>query len=97
MCSSSAREVSGWLISPDGDCCYRFHHDPKSWKRFPFVYVDKWNTEGGTPSQMKSRERLPLDDALELCGQLLLKGWDKLGDQFASQSEVKKSQKKLAA
>ncbi len=74
--------ADGWFISPDGDFCYRFHHDPKSWKRYPFVFVDKWSANGGTPSQMKSRRKLPLDDALELCRHMLLDGWKKIEDQF---------------
>ncbi len=83
--------VSGWLISPDGHFCYRFHRDPKSWMRYPFVYVDKWATDGGSPSEMKNRRRLPLDDALELCGQMLLDGWQKLTDQFGDEPEVELS------
>ncbi len=79
----SAQEVSGWLISPEGDWCYRFHRDPKSWKRYPFVFVDKWSAQSdGTPFQMLGRRKLPLEDALELCGQMLLDGWQKLSNQF---------------
>ena len=79
----SKQEVNGWLISPEGGWCYRFHRDPKSWQRYPFVFVDKWSAQpDGTPSQMKSRSKLPLDDALELCGQMLLDGWQKLSNQI---------------
>ena len=82
MSARSSHEVNGWLISPDGNFCYRFHHDPNSWIPHPFVFVDKWIAEGGTPSQMKDRRKLPLDDALELCGQMLLDGWQKLSTQL---------------
>ena len=79
----STQEVNGWLISPEGRWCYRFHRDPKSWQRYPFVFVDKWTAQpDGTPSQLQSRSKLPLDEALELCGQMLLDGWQKLSNQF---------------
>ncbi len=82
-----AEEVNGWLISPEGKWCYRFHRDPKSWQRYPFVFVDKWSAQpDGTPSQMKHRSQMPLDDALELCGQMLLDGWQKLSNQIIESS-----------
>ena len=53
------------------------------WIRNPFVFVDQWSAQiDGTPSQMKQRLRLPLDEALELCCQMLLDGWQKLTTQF---------------
>ncbi len=83
MQSPPVQQVNGWLISPDGHFCYRFHRDSKSWIRNPFVFVDQWSAQvDGTPSQMKQRLRLPLDEALELCGQMLLDGWQKLTTQF---------------
>ncbi len=83
MQSRSRQDVSGWLISPEGNWCYSFHKDPKSWKRYPFVFVDKWSTQAdGSPLQMKYRSKLPLDEALELCAQMLLDGWQKLSYQF---------------
>ena len=73
------QQVNGWLISPDGHFCYRFHRDANSWIRNPFVFVDQWSAQmDGTPSQMKQRLRLPLDQALELCGHMLLDGWQNL-------------------
>ncbi len=85
----STQEVNGWLINPEGDWCYRFHRDPKSWERYPFVFVDKWSTQpDGTPFQMKNRSKLPLDDALELCGQMILDGWEKLTNQFGEAPEI---------
>ncbi len=86
----STQELSGWLISPEGNWCYCFQRDPKSWQRYPFVYVDKWSAKSdGTPSQMKHRRKLPLDDALALCGQMLLEGWQKLSKEFDLDSEDK--------
>ncbi len=83
MSRLTARQLNGWLISPEGDLCYRFHRDPSSWKKYPFVFVDKWSAQpDGTPSQLKDRSKLPLDDALELCGHMLLDGWEKLSNQF---------------
>ena len=85
----STQEVNGWLISPEGNWCYRFHRDPKSWQRYPIVFVDKWSAQpDGSPSQMNSRRKLPLDDALELCSQMLLDGWQKLTNQFGEAPEV---------
>ena len=37
---------------------------------------------------MKSRNRLSLDEALELCGEMLLDGWEKLQEQFADNSHI---------
>ena len=97
MQSRSVHDVNGWLISPEGKWCYRFHRDPKSWSRYPFVFVDKWSVQtDGTPFQMKGRSKLPLDDALELCGQMLLDGWEKLSNQFGEASEVDSSQEVAA-
>ena len=88
MQSRSRQDVNGWLICPKGEWCYRFHSDPKSWQRYPFVFVDKWSAQpDGAASQMQRRSKLPLDDALELCGQLLLDGWQKLSNQFGESSE----------
>ena len=81
-------ELEGWLISPDGHHCYRFHQDPKSLINQPFVFVDKWIAYRGTPSEMRSRRKLPLDNALELCGEMLLDGWAKLEEQFEEKSKV---------
>ena len=84
MSSKQVRvSLDGWLISPEGKCCYRFHYDPKGWQRYPFIFVDKWETmPDGSPSLMKKRSKLPLDEALELCGNMLLDGWKKLETQF---------------
>ena len=76
-------DLDGWLISPEGKWCYRFHQDPKGWKCYPFIFVDKWEAmPDGSPSSMKKRSKLPLDEALELCGKMLLDGWKKLETQF---------------
>lgn len=88
--ASSVERVSldGWLISPEGKWCYRFHRDPKEWNRYPFVFVDKWEAmPDGSPSLMKNRSKLPLDQALELCGNMLLDGWMKLETQFCNSNE----------
>ncbi len=91
------QKVNGWLISPDGNWCYRFHHDPKSWQRYPFIYVDKWSAQpDGSPSQMTVRRKLPLDDALELCGQMLLDGWKTLSNQFGEVPNVDLSEEVAA-
>ena len=83
MKRQSSQEVNGWLVSPDSEWCYRFHRDPDSWVRNPVVFVDKWSAQpDGSPSQMENRRKLPLDDALELCGQLILDGWQKLTSHF---------------
>ena len=84
MADSSAKiSFDGWLISPQGDWCYRFHRDPNNEKARPFVFIDQWSAQpDGSPSSMKNRSKLPLDDALELCGNLLLDGWQKLETQF---------------
>ncbi len=85
----STQKVNAWLISPGGDWCIRFHRDPKSWQRYPFVFVDKWSAQpDGSPSQMQTRSKLTLDDALELCGQMLLDGWQKLSNQFGEPPEI---------
>ena len=89
MQDRASYDVNGWLISPEGNCCYRFHCDPQSWQNYPFVFVDKWSAQpDGTPSKMKNRSKLPLDDALELCGQMLLDGWQKLSNQFGEGPEI---------
>ncbi len=76
-------ELNAWLISPEGKCCYRFHGDPKSWPRYSQVFVDKWTTQpDGSPYRMKQRSKLPLDEALQMCGEMLIAGWRKLSNQF---------------
>ena len=89
MGNAAARvNLDGWLISPEGKWCYRFHRDPQGWQRYPFVFVDKWEAmPDGSPSSMKKRSKLPLDEALELCGNMLLDGWKKLETQFGESSE----------
>ena len=48
-----------------------------------------WSAQpDGTPSQMKNRSKLHLDEALELCGQMLLDGWKMLSSPFGELSEV---------
>ena len=80
---SSRVNLDGWLICPEGKWCYRFHRDPKGWQRYPFIYVDKWEAmSDGSPSTLKKRSKLPLNEALELCGNMLLDGWKKLENQF---------------
>ncbi len=91
-----AAEVDGWLISPGGHSCYRFHHDPNSCKHYSYVFVDKWTADGGTPSQLQCRSKLLLDDALELCGELLLSGWDKLKGQFQDVTVVESAEESAA-
>ena len=81
--SSAKVSLDGWLISPEGKWCYRFHRDPKGWQRYQFVFVDKWFAlPDGTPVSMTKRIKLPLDEALEMCGNMLLAGWKKLETQF---------------
>ncbi len=89
MSSNAARvSLDGWLISPEGKWCYRFHRDPKGWQRYPYIFVDKWEAmPDGSPSSMKKRSKLPLDEALELCGNMLLDGWKKLENQFCDGSD----------
>ena len=89
MHSRSQLEINGWLISPQGNWCYCFHRDPKSWQRNPFVFVDKWSVQpDGSPLEMKGRRTLPLDEALELCGQMLLEGWQKVSHNINESKEV---------
>ncbi len=90
MQSRTSQEINGWLVSPDSEWCYRFHRDPNSKLRYPVVFVDKWSAQSdGSPSQMQNRRKLPLDDALALCGQLLLDGWQKLACQFGETEAAK--------
>lgn len=87
------QEVNGWLISPEGRWCYHFYRDPQSWQRCPLIFVDKWSARPeGTSFQIKNRCKLPLDDALELCGHMLLNGWQKLSNQFEEALEVELSE-----
>ena len=75
--------LDGWLISPEGNWCYRFHRDPNSLQRYPFVFVDKWMTlPDGLPTSMTKRSKMPLDEALEMCGNMLLSGWKKLENHY---------------
>ena len=83
VCDAARVSLDGWLISPEGKWCYRFHRDPKGWQLYPVIFVDKWEAmPDGSPSSMKKRSKLPLDEALELCGKMLLDGWKKLETQF---------------
>ena len=85
---ASRVSLDGWLISPEGKCCYRFHRDPNGWQRYPFVFVDKWDAmPNGSPSLMRKRIKLPFDEAVELCGNMLLDGWKKLETQFGDVSD----------
>ena len=71
--------LDGWMLSPGGKWCYRFHCEPIARTSDSFVFVDKWVAmPDGSPSAMEERCKLPLNDALELCGNLLLDGWKKL-------------------
>ncbi len=89
MKNSSANAITGWLISPEGKWCYRFHKDPNSWERYPFVFVDKWSAKAnGKPSQMKARNKVPMEEALELCGQMLLEGWQAIKEQFDEEEKA---------
>ncbi|WP_320676979.1 DUF1651 domain-containing protein [Prochlorococcus sp. MIT 1300] len=82
----SGRILNGWLVSPDGSLCYQFYLNPKSLlEGFPFVFINEWTMRpDGIPFQLKRRSKLPLDDALELCCQMLLEGWSKLVTRFRS-------------
>ncbi len=85
----SSQAVHGWLINPEGSCCYRFHRDHNSCESVSLVFVDKWSVlTNGTPLQIQSRRKLPLDDALELCGQMLLDGWQKLPSESGALSAL---------
>ena len=42
---------------------------------------------------MKNRKKLAFDDALELCGQMLLDGWEKLRNEFKESKEMEKVSK----
>ena len=87
--AASSENLDGWLISPEGKWCYRFHRDSQKWQHHPFVFVDKWEAmPDGSPSSMKKRYKLPLDEALELCGNMLLDGWMKLETQFGECNEL---------
>ena len=90
MAASMAKvNLDGWLISPEGKWCYRFHRDPKGWQLYPVIFVDKWEAmPDGSPSSMKKRSKLPLDEALELCGNMLLDGWKKLETQFSDVNDT---------
>ena len=97
MRNYSAKKVDAWLISPEGSWCYRFHRDYDSLNDSKFVYVDEWSAQpDGTPSQMKKRSKLPLEEALELCGQMLLDGWQKLSNQFGEAPEIEFSEEVAA-
>tara|TARA_B100000700_G_C14335888_1_gene530414 strand:- start:84 stop:335 length:252 start_codon:yes stop_codon:yes gene_type:complete len=83
MGDSAIDQVNGWLISPDSNWCYQFHSDQRSLGSWPFVFIDKWSTQSdGRPMALKTRVKVPLDEALELCGSLLLTGWKKLTYQY---------------
>jgi hypothetical protein len=64
---------------------FHFYYDPNSLKGNPFGFVDKWIIfQHGEPFLMAQRSTLPLDEVLEICGNMLLSGWKKceryLGD-----------------
>ncbi len=81
--------LNGWLVSQNENCCYHFHSDAKSVNLYKFVLVDRWSMKrNGTLLKLKSRSKLPLDDALELCGQMLLDGWGKLNHKLNLIKEV---------
>ena len=97
MGSHQVNGINAWLISPEGKWCYRFHRDPMSWERYPFIFVDRWSAlPNGVPSQMKKRNKLPLDEALELCGQMLLDGWLKLTTQLNEEKITKLTEESVA-
>ena len=75
--------LNGWLISPHGQWCYRFHRDSGVLDCHGYVFVDKWSAmPRRLPSALIKRSKLPFDEALEMCGDLLLAGWNKLETQF---------------
>ncbi len=77
--SSTKPGLDGWLIAPEGIFCYRFYHYSESFKSSSKVFVEKWISEvNGQPSLLQKKYELPLDEALEICGKMLLMGWKKL-------------------
>ena len=83
MTSSNWREPEGWLQDPDHYWLLRFHRDPKSWTRFPFMFMDKGRSmKDGSPPLLKSRKHIPKCDAVEIWKKLLKKGWIKVDPQW---------------
>ncbi len=87
MALRAVNELCEWLISPDGNWCFRFCRDSKSLGGDACVLVDKWIASQGMPVEMRFRQKLQLDQALELAAEMLLDGWDKLQDQLIEEDE----------
>ena len=91
--TNASSNFDGWLINPEGSSCYRFYRDSESVQKMPFVLIDKWSPDrNGVPSFFQNRYELPLEEALEMCGNMLLDGWKKLEIQFADSIEPMKGQ-----
>ncbi len=87
--TESSQKLSGWLVSQTEKYCYHFHSDQESRIKNSLVFVDKWSIQqNGTPLELESRHKLPLDDALELCGQMLMDGWGKLNHKLNAINEL---------
>ncbi len=88
MGAISANGPEGWIRDPEGKWSMRFHRDPKSWERYPFVFMDKGKVmNDGSPALLKSRLHLPKSDALMVWETLKLKGWECVEPQWGPDSE----------
>ncbi len=75
---------SGWLIEPSKKWLLLFHKDPKSLKRIPHIFVDKWEASSdGTPLRFINSRKVKLEAAIETWNELLDNGWINLNQKFA--------------
>lgn len=66
----------GWLIDRNSRWVCRFHRDERAWSREPKVFVDHGREmPNGEPALLKRREHLRREEALNLCSELVRKGW----------------------
>ncbi|MFZ9148601.1 DUF1651 domain-containing protein [Vulcanococcus sp.] len=78
----------GWLQEPGSLATKRFHPDEKSWSQDPMVFVDSGRPLSGQPPLLKSRDHLHRDQAVELWGTLLKRGWQVVSPQWGADLEV---------
>ena len=79
----------GWLMATDAErWTYRFHRDTRSWTRDPKVFVDMGRPmPDGSPSLLKTRQRLRRDDAKVLWKNLLRSGFQKVPAVWGADAE----------
>ena len=73
----------GWIQDPASKLIIRFHRDPESWGKHPYVFLDQGSLmNDGSPALLKSRRHLAMREAIEVWNTLLHDGWQRVSPQW---------------